>query len=148
MCDLDGDACVICMVTLRCDRSGQRGEPGPVSRLVKSVGLTSAEGVDTEPTGYRSSQSPLPCKPSRTFHGRMYLSTHFLLWSLLWRLVRLYLSSLREGEETDQGFLLCRLVSSTDSDLVFVRGSIFLRWLASRKKNVTAWNSGGAWTLW
>ena len=35
MCDLDGDACVICIVTLRCDRPGQRGEPGPVSRLVK-----------------------------------------------------------------------------------------------------------------
>ena len=91
MCDLDGDACVICIVTLRCDRPGQRGEPGPVSRLVNEEGLTSAEGVDTEPTGYRSSQSPLPCKLSRTFYGRMYLSTHFLLWSLLWRLVRLYL---------------------------------------------------------
>ena len=30
---------VICMVTLRCDRPGQRGEPGPVSSPVKSRGL-------------------------------------------------------------------------------------------------------------
>ena len=58
--------CVTCMVTLRCDQPGQRGEPGSVSRLVKTRGVV----VDTEPPGYRSSQSPLPCKPSRTFYGR------------------------------------------------------------------------------
>ena len=52
-----------------------------------------------------------------------------------------------EGDETDRGFLLCRLVWSTDSDLVFVRGRRSLRWLASQKKNVAAWNSFGARTV-
>ena len=102
-----------------------------------------------EPTGYRSSRSPLPCKPSRTFYGRRkYLSPHFLIWSLLWRLVRLYLWRSREGEETDRSFLLGRLVWSMDSDWGFVRGRISVRWLASRNKDVAALNSGGAWTVW
>jgi len=101
-----------------------------------------------ELTGYRPSQSPLLCKPSRTFYGRRkYLSTHFLKWSLLWRLVLLYLRRSQEGDETDRGFRLGRLVWSTNFDLVFVRGRISLRCLASRKKNATAWKSVGAWTV-
>ena len=45
-----------------------------------------------EPIGYHSSQNPVPCKSSRKFYEkRKYLSRHFLILSLFWRLVRLYL---------------------------------------------------------
>ena len=36
--------CVTCMVTHRCDRPGQKGEPGSVSRLLKSRVLDSYGG--------------------------------------------------------------------------------------------------------
>ena len=42
----------------------------------------------------------------------------------------------REGEETDRGFLLGRLVWSPDFDLVFVRGRfLYGGWLSVRRRS-------------